>query len=578
MLFVCQFYLYHCASYTFFFVRFSVVTLTGIIVGFAVCIDVLIQYSSDYGIESTYTTPPLSIQPDPYAGTITITLTAYAPTSMVPCTIIDINNRGNIQTTWKLIQRDSSVQHNISYDPSIASSNYESYSICKFMLTTNDYLLTIPYYDSITSSNRLGDTSSTFTLGYGLQILEWDIKINDAKDETFTKIVPYDTIKQTYNGIQIPLNIGKNMNTSTLATNPIISTTQRAHILGLRMYTSKYTDRSFYDSVGETIRYGYRATALQYQIEDSTGTVGANRINIPSSLLFRGDTFAIMYSRTDLTVSTIKIPRFSILALLGIIFGLGIGTALIFKIFYLYCEIGCHCSRIQKKKKDINTSSVTRWWENITFHRNNKTNPSNNILSSQPSIQPENEIITEHTNTMNTNWEAVTAAAVQGALKAPPLSPNSPITNQITAGSTVTHLHGKPPPAPPKIGKFREPSLRLVAYTPANTVQNMKNILKRGFSTRSPSILSSTPPPPPVLSSTTATTTVENINTSSILSSSIDNKNNNKILTSHPIPLTNNPSKVSQVNIIHIDDDEQLPNTNNPFFGHSTTTTNKMVK
>lgn len=444
------------------------VTLTSVLFCLAVCADVAIQYGYDHGIESTIIAPPMTAQPTAIGGKVTVKLTALAQTVATPCSYFSGTTSGYAQGSWRLTSKEDYQETNqsaVDYNRLIISGQAPPGPLvptvnhyCAFTITTDALAVTSPHF-STDAATAAGNTvgNALFTIGSELQIVSWRVTVTDGKAEASTIAEP---------AALVPTNIAYQYQWQANSTNgaDTITSSVRNHILSTRLIPAIFNDRSFFDSAGVVTSYGHKASFLAYSVVDATvANYGY------------GDSFQLSLARADLVSQTTKVPRFSVLALIGIVCGLAIGVSGMMKMVYEYSLLCCYCDRIQKARVKA------RYWHGQKVD----IAPSLHSITSQPKtlaqlalsagIAPE---LIEHLSRQahgaghgniplrtapDTPPPLLSVIGEEDALSDPGTS-----TRELDLeNGLVRRLTPNKPAGTKRHAMFREPSVRLVAYAPS---------------------------------------------------------------------------------------------------------------
>lgn len=175
------------------------------------------------------------------------------------------------------------------------------------------YTLTAPALTLVAGPYSTGATvPSTLrvSVGPGLQITGWSATLADGSPDG-----GYTSAGST---TPVPLDV----------------TSGRLHTVAMTLTPATYTDVSYVlTGIGSsgTTTAGYRAAVTAYTLGNNTAQWA------------RQDALLLSFSLSTLRVETTRSPRFTGLQLLGILFGLGVGTLLLFKFAHELLEAGCDC-------------------------------------------------------------------------------------------------------------------------------------------------------------------------------------------------------------------------------------------
>jgi hypothetical protein len=464
------------------------VTLAGALVALAVCVDVAVQYAREFGLEMTTAAPPLTSAPDGASGRVSVRLVAAASNVNVTCALLSLGMRGKAQGTWKLEKRDTFFEVN---ETLAASTGDGRRKYCVFDIAADNVLLALPYFDAASSGvaqassavsgasliqSTDGTAGAHFTVFSGLQIVDWSVVVADSKEGAWTSARPASRVRTG-----VAASAGANM-TVAAGVRAAVPSSQRVHGLYLRLMGSRYADRSFFDSVGETVSFGHRASFVGYEVQDAApGTPGATTAGTSSSA--RGDTFRLAFSRADVLYLTVKVPRFGILTLIGVICGLAGGVVAAFKATHEYGEALCACSRVQARlvRAKLSGQRVGRVTEEdpsgalvvVPGHMGSATTETEKGQGKREKEQSQDVVDPAAAELAELKaWEDMATAASAAATR-------------TKAGSGGTR------------SIFREPSLRLFAYSSESSQggpmggvgkggagAGVGGLLRQGFSTR----------------------------------------------------------------------------------------------
>jgi hypothetical protein len=156
------------------------------------------------------------------------------------------------------------------------------------------------------------------------QIRSWHMKIYDGKSVAYT---------HAFSGAEAPLDYGNG----------------RLHTVPVRLTPSSYTDRSYFDRGSSETRIGYRAAFPSYSMVPiltasalSSSSLSVSSSDFPSTA--REDTIRFQFTVTDFEVKSDRTPRFGIVQLMGLLFGLAVGTLCLGKIIHEILDAVFNCT------------------------------------------------------------------------------------------------------------------------------------------------------------------------------------------------------------------------------------------
>jgi hypothetical protein len=329
------------------------VTLAAGIVAIAVCADVAVQYSLPGGgsFDTVSLAPPLApLPPRLTAGKVDVTLVARAAASTTACLLVAILPDGKVQGGWRLTRASSST--------GLVNGSATPVPLCTFALTAPSFALQLPHFAAPEPA------TVRFTLGSDLQLVRWTVSVADAKEGAVTTARPSADVRGWWGVVAASDAPARNLTVDEASTT-LVPTSIRAHTVGVRLLRAAFVDRTYFtiaggagaaddddDSavaggggVGGATSYGHRASFLSYAVEDNSLVSSA-----PGLPALRGDTLLLSFSLADLVSTTVRVPRFGILPLLGVIGGLALAVAAAFKLAYEYADACCSCTRVERER------------------------------------------------------------------------------------------------------------------------------------------------------------------------------------------------------------------------------------
>ena len=324
----------------------GVLSVVATLTALGVSLDTLLLYASDVGLASTSLLPPLSLQPDLISSQATLTALASAVGASAPplCTFTGAASSGALVGTWTVTSRTMITT------PASGGSNMSTYA-CSYSFSCPSLLLSSAYPDPTLPSSQQAPASFGLTLGGGLQLTSWSITISDAKAGTFTSCGPASPVPT---GIAT-LPAGANASLFAPLSGPaaaafvpssagavLVASSTRLHTARLQLMSSTYVDTSFSDSVGDAVAFGLRASALSLTVEAASGDWSGNGA-------MGGDALVLVFMHAGSTLLTTVSPRFSVLALLGILTGLCALSFFVFKGLHDVLDAVCGCARVERE-------------------------------------------------------------------------------------------------------------------------------------------------------------------------------------------------------------------------------------
>jgi hypothetical protein len=185
--------------------------------------------------------------------------------------------------------------------------------VCRYTLTAPALtLLAGPYSTGASVAPTL-----RVAVGPGLQITGWSATLADGSPDG-----SYTAASST---TSIPLDV----------------TSGRLHTVAMTLTPATYTDVSYVLSgIGSagTTTAGYRAAVTAYTLGNNTAQWA------------RQDALLLSFGLSTWRVDTTRAPRFTGLQLLGILFGLGVGSLLLFKFAHELLEAACDCPSLSAEE------------------------------------------------------------------------------------------------------------------------------------------------------------------------------------------------------------------------------------
>jgi hypothetical protein len=257
-----------------------------------------------------------------------------------------------MQGDWKLLRAAASL--------GTVNGSSLPVPLCTFTLQAPALALTLPHFSAAAAAGAATSSSPSvrFTLGSDLQIVRWTVSVADAKEGARTDGSPSADVPAGHG--TVPATDAPALNlTAAEAAETVVPSTVREHRVEVRLLRSKFVDKTYFSTsatsfsssssssdassdAGAAVSHGHRASFLSYAVEDTSSTVSA-----PGLPALRGDTFLLSFSLADLVATTVRVPRFGILPLLGVIGGLALLVFALFKLLYEYADAFCLCTRIQ---------------------------------------------------------------------------------------------------------------------------------------------------------------------------------------------------------------------------------------
>ena len=150
----------------------------------ALCADVLVEYTGDYGHLQTVTVPALD--PNPRAapnGRVQIDVTAQRVGSTTSiCSVHDLTPSSTLAATFFLAAKSSTYA---------VSGDTTSALTCSFSAVASSVVVQLPVYaTSGSSSTNLPPAALSFGLGPYLQATAWTVTVSDGKGGAYTSASP----------------------------------------------------------------------------------------------------------------------------------------------------------------------------------------------------------------------------------------------------------------------------------------------------------------------------------------------------------------------------------------------------
>jgi hypothetical protein len=317
----------------------GLLTVVAALVAVATSLDVLLQYAADAGIEATATQTPPSLAADGVAAGAQLTVTAAAASSSTVCIVTSARLDGAVSGTFLLTGRSRSAA---SPTPATSpNSTSGSGGTCVFSFSCAALLLTSPFADPTLPAPAGSDAQLMVALGQGLQVVSWSLSVADAKAGAATaggaQFVPMDVAAAPpgTNVTQWPP-----APTPQLAAAGLVGSTTRLHSARVQLVSSTRINRVT-DSAPDAVSYGLRAVFGSYSVVASPGVWEA-------SGAAGGDALLVLFSRSSFPVVTVLTQRYSVLALIGICFGLSVGSFVFFKTAHDLLDGACGLVRRER--------------------------------------------------------------------------------------------------------------------------------------------------------------------------------------------------------------------------------------
>jgi len=317
----------------------GLLTVVAALVAVATSLDVLLQYAADAGIETTASVPPPSLAADGVASSAQLSVTAAAASPSTVCIVTSAQLSGAVSGSFSLVGRSrSAASAALATSPNSTSG---SGGTCVFSFTCAALLLTGPFADPTLPAPAGSDAQLMIALGQGLQVASWSLSVADAKAGAATvggaQLVPMDVATAP---------AGSNASqwapapTPQLAAAGLVGSTTRLHTARVQLVSSTRISRVT-DSAPDAVSYGLRAVFGSYSVVASSGVWEA-------SGAAGGDALIVQFSRSSFPVVTVLTQRYSVLALIGICFGLSVGAFVFFKTAHDLLDGACGLVRRER--------------------------------------------------------------------------------------------------------------------------------------------------------------------------------------------------------------------------------------